>query len=186
MKPNASLKSRNVNCLVMASRPLASLQPGSLASALLRAVPVSFSAMVGTSWSPRLCHASPPAGHSQRRPERLPNREESRPIGLPPPNALIDRRRRGRALSSPGGPHVLVAEYRHDRWNGGACARHLPVVSGLDLRRQLGLGRGGRGLARTRPPCALVRPRGGARIRPHLHPPRLRPVDPRRPAASDP
>src|SRR5262249_251224 len=164
MKPNASLKSRNVNCLVMASRLLASLQLLSLASALLRAVPVSFSAMVGTSWSPRLCHESPSAGHSQRRPERLPNREENRPIGLPPPNGLIDRGRGGRALSSPGGPHVLVAEYRHHRWNGGACARHLPVVSGLDLRRQLGLRRSGRGLARARLLGALVCVRGGARI----------------------
>jgi hypothetical protein len=64
-----------------------------LASALLRAAPVNFSAMVRTSWSPRLCHESPSAGHSQRRPERLPNQEQSRPIGLPPPNGLINRRR---------------------------------------------------------------------------------------------
>src|SRR6516225_8367837 len=72
MKPNASLKSRNVNFLLMASRPFTSLQPLSLASALWRAAPVNFSAMVRTSWSPRLCHESPSAGHSQRRLERLP------------------------------------------------------------------------------------------------------------------
>ncbi len=39
MKPNASLKSLNVNFLVMASRPSTSLQPSSLASALLRVLP---------------------------------------------------------------------------------------------------------------------------------------------------
>src|SRR5258707_2620419 len=78
MKPKASLKSLNVNFLLMASRPFTSLQPLSLARALWRAAPVNFSAMVRTSWSPRLCHESPCAGHSQRRPERLPNREQSR------------------------------------------------------------------------------------------------------------
>src|SRR5215831_16789440 len=72
MKPKASLKSLNVNFLLMASRPFTSLQPLSLASALWRAAPVNFSAMVRTSWSPRLCHESPSAGHSQRRLERLP------------------------------------------------------------------------------------------------------------------
>src|SRR5215813_10866439 len=146
MKPNASLKSRNVNFLLMASRPFTSLQPLSLASALLRAAPVNFSAMVGTSWSPRLCHESPSAGHSQRRPERLPNQKS----------------RAGRLVCC-GGPDVLVAEYRHDRRNGGACARHFPVVSGLDFCRQLGHGRSGGGLARTRLPGAAVRVRGGAR-----------------------
>src|SRR5215468_3151377 len=73
MKPNASLKSLNANFLLMASRPFTSLQPLSLARALCRAAPVNFSAMVRTSWSLRLCHESPSAGHSQRRPERLPN-----------------------------------------------------------------------------------------------------------------
>src|SRR6516162_1978857 len=108
MKPKASLKSLNVNFLLMASRPFTSLQPLSLASALWRAAPVNFSAMVRTSWSPRLCHESPSAGHSQRRLERLP---------------------KSRAQPAAEGPHVLVVEYRHHRWNGGARARHLPVVS---------------------------------------------------------
>src|SRR5262245_20493961 len=80
MKPKASLKSVNVNFLLMASRPFSSLQPLSLASALVRALPVNLSAMVRTSWSPRLCHESPSAGDSQRRPERLPNQEQRRPI----------------------------------------------------------------------------------------------------------
>src|SRR6266702_231296 len=91
MKPKASLKSLHVNFLLMASRPFTSLQPLSLARALWRAAPVNFSAMVRTSCSPRLCHESPCAGHSQRRPERLPNREQSR------------------RLVCAEGPHVLVA-----------------------------------------------------------------------------
>src|ERR1700737_3550292 len=45
MKPKASLKSLKVNFLLMASRPSTSLQPSSLASAVLRAAPVNFSAM---------------------------------------------------------------------------------------------------------------------------------------------
>src|SRR5208337_4740345 len=46
MKPNASLKSLNVNLRLMASRPSTSLHPASLASAAARAAPVSFSAMI--------------------------------------------------------------------------------------------------------------------------------------------
>src|SRR5499427_3732887 len=49
MKPKASLKSLNANFREMASRPLTSLQPASLASALLRAPPVNFSGMGLTS-----------------------------------------------------------------------------------------------------------------------------------------
>src|SRR5260370_6730917 len=119
MKPNASLKSLNVNFLLMASRPFTSLQPLSLARALWRAAPVNFSAMVRTSWSPRLCHESPCAGHSQRRPERLPNREQSR------------------RLVCAEGPHVVVAEYRHHRRNGGAPPPQPSVVFWLEFSRPL-------------------------------------------------
>src|SRR6202048_78823 len=47
MKPKASLKSLKLNFLLMASRALTSLQPLSVASAALRALPVNFSAMIG-------------------------------------------------------------------------------------------------------------------------------------------
>src|SRR6516165_822727 len=47
MKPKASLKSLKLNFLLMASRPATSVQPLSLARAALRALPVSFSAMIG-------------------------------------------------------------------------------------------------------------------------------------------
>src|SRR6516165_6078168 len=84
----------------------------------------------------------------------------------------------------PGGPDVLVAQYRQDCRNGSSRPRHVPVVSRLDLRRQLGGGWPGDGLAKPCLPGAPVRLRGGARIRPHLHGPRLWRVDPRRDLAA--
>src|SRR3954468_15283785 len=47
MKPKASLKSRNTNFLVIASRPETSLQPASLARVLVRSAAVSFWAIRG-------------------------------------------------------------------------------------------------------------------------------------------
>src|SRR2546425_4816420 len=73
MKPKASLKSLKVNFLLMASRPATSLQPLSLASAALRALPVSFSAMICTSRARGLCHEADPGCHSQTGLQRLRN-----------------------------------------------------------------------------------------------------------------
>src|SRR5205823_716897 len=71
MKPNAALKSRNTNFLVIASRPATSLQPDSLASAALRASPVSFSrAMKASSRGQgiiRFYHIRPAADRGARR-----------------------------------------------------------------------------------------------------------------------
>src|SRR5260370_36314061 len=65
MKPKASLKSLKLNFLLMASRPLTSLQPLSVASAALRALPVNFSVMI----APQLV---PCGTHPLRRwPQRL-------------------------------------------------------------------------------------------------------------------
>jgi len=56
----------------------------------------------------------------------------------------------------PGGPDVLVAQYRQDCRNGSSRPRHVPVVSRLDLRRQLGGGWPGDGLAKPCLPGAPV------------------------------
>src|SRR4051812_11046969 len=71
MKPKASLKSPNTNFLVIASRPVTSLQPESLPSAVLRAAPVSFSrAMLASSRRQRIIrfyHIRPAADRGARR-----------------------------------------------------------------------------------------------------------------------
>src|SRR5215213_9043657 len=71
MNPNASLKSRNTNFLVMASRPATSLQPDSFASADLRASPASFSRPIKASSRReriiRLHHIRPAADRGARR-----------------------------------------------------------------------------------------------------------------------
>src|SRR5215472_2762053 len=181
MKPNASLKSRKVNCRVMASRFFASLQRGSLASALLRAFPVSFSAMVATSRAsivPRIALREPLA-----KPVAALTLHESPPVD--PASRTINGSPLRRLLLLPGGPDVLVTQYRHDCRNGGPRPRDLPVVSGPDFRRQLGRRRAVDGVARARLHGAPVRLRGGARVRAHLHGARVRRVDTRRHAAAD-
>src|SRR5690242_16951032 len=180
MKPNASLKLRKVNCRVMASRSFASLQPGSLASALLRAFPVSFSAMAATS------RVSIVPGIALREPLAKPitalTLHEARQLILRPDD---QRQPIATPLLLPGGPDVLVAQYRHNRRNGGARPRDVPVVSGLDFRRKLGRRRAIDSVARARLHAAPVRLRGGARVRAHLHGARVRRVDARRHAAAD-
>src|SRR5215475_2718575 len=145
MKPKASLKSLKVNFRVMALRSFTSPQPGSLASALLRALPVSFSAMVATSRVsivPRialcrpLAKAIPALTYLRARQLILRPDDQRQPIAPP--------------LLLPGGPDVLVAQCRHHRRNGGPRPRDLPVVSGLDFRRELGGRRRDDGVARTR------------------------------------
>src|SRR5262245_63952811 len=101
MKPNASLKSLNVNCLVMASRPFTSLQPESLASAAVRALPVNFSAMVGhLTINPIVPRIGPhePLAKTARTPTL-----SARAGWL---FLVADR-------IPPGGPDVLVPQYRH-------------------------------------------------------------------------
>src|SRR5215831_16918698 len=148
MKPNASLKSLNVNFLVIASRPSTSLQPSSLASALLRVLPVSFSAMAMTSAPivPRMRPRRPLANTARTPTYRL----KGRPVG-PPTRS-----------DAAGDYDVLVAQYRQDRRNGGPHPRHFPVVFRLDLRRELGRGRTAGRLARSRFSGAVVRVRGSA------------------------
>src|SRR6476619_6341752 len=110
MKPNASLKSLKVNFLVMASRSFTSLQLGSLASALFRALPVSFSAMVATSRIsivPRIALRQPLA-KAIPAPTYL---HESPPVDLASPND--QRQPIAPSLLLPGGLDVLVAQYRH-------------------------------------------------------------------------
>src|ERR1700686_2956586 len=115
MKPNASLKSRNTNFLVMASRSLTSLQPASLASGALRPSLVSFCPIVLTLINyrdPQIAWESPPAT-----------------------TTLVKLRTRygGCALR---GVHALVREYRHDRRYGGPRPHHIPAIPGLDFRRR--------------------------------------------------
>src|SRR5262249_61586219 len=100
MKPKASLKSWNVTLREMASRPLTSLQPSSLASALLRALPVNLSGM-GVNLVDR------PDCATNRSPAAT---RKGGSNGLP----------KCSSVDPPGGLHVLVAQHRHDPRHPGA------------------------------------------------------------------
>src|SRR5262249_62323272 len=64
MKPKASLKSRNTNFLVIASRPATSLHPASFASAALRASADSFWGMIEPlDWQQNIASKTAPYDH---------------------------------------------------------------------------------------------------------------------------
>src|ERR1700730_3731591 len=177
MNPNASLKSRKVNFLRMASRSFASLQPASLASAVLRASPLSFFAivcnLVCVTLHVVLCVilyealalTSAAASAPVIVPLAKPSTRKARTQTLPKLYCLGHRLR---------GSHALVPEYRYDRRHRRACAHHIPAIPGLDFRRRLCVGRARRGVDRPPVHGAAVHVRAGARVRPHLHGTRLR------------
>src|SRR6185437_5521220 len=134
MKPKASLKSRNVNVRVMASRPPTSVQPLSLVKADLRSSGLSFCTM------PHLLPRNARPSHWVRRDITF--------VGIAP------------AIR---GSHVLVVEYRQSGGHGRPHPPDLPPVSRLDFRGGIRFGRQRGGLGRAPvhgaavPVCAAAR-----------------------------
>ena len=173
MKPKAALKSSNVNFLLMASRPLTSLQPVSLASAVLRASPVSFCAMVA------YLSMRPIVPESRAAATRKGGRAYL-PTAWPSSSCDCDSRCALREAPCPGRSTSARSPARRSASTSPSCCSW----SGFSAPSY---GAGGSEAAWTSAhlPAAAVRLRAGARIRPHLHRARLRRRDAGRDAAAD-
>src|SRR4051812_29649619 len=127
MNPNAALKSLNTKRLRIASRPSASVQPSSVAVALLRASALSFWGMgtprewVRQAMCARRLPTASAAKSASRRCDRLPDVLATR-------SAAHYVQRIVREVA-----HALVRQYWLDRRHRDPHPCHVPAVPHLDL-----------------------------------------------------